>query len=77
MSEASFLRHQDSPVDDLNRFLMLLRCLRGALDSSKTWIPFLKISASMPPVGRTLEAFWSTCVLGACLGVRLGVLCQI
>ena len=61
-------RHQDSPVDVPDPFLFVYGCLKGSLGPSKTWIPYstsiknrlFHISTCKPPLGSTLEAFWSS-----------------
>ena len=68
MSEASFLRHQDSPLGVLDPFLIVFGCLKSALGLSKTWTPYstsikiqvFKVSTCKTPLGRLLEAVWST-----------------
>ena len=57
-----------SPVDVPNPFLVVFGCLKGALGPSKTWIPYstsikiqvFEVSTCKTPLGRLLEALWST-----------------
>ena len=68
MSETFFLRHQDSPVDVPDPFLIISGCLKGSLGPSETLIPYstssknqvFKVSTCKTPLGRLLEALWST-----------------
>ena len=67
VSEVSFHRLDDSPIDVQRSVLIVFGWLWGPLGASKTWIPFstsvknqvFRVFASKTPLGRTFEAFWS------------------